>query len=87
MECCLAKGELIRLDGGKRGLLLNCIVGALWITFGDGADYLVSAGTRFEIPAKQVAVVEALASTELRLGETMTANSRLHRPLTGFVAC
>ncbi len=87
MECCLAKGELIRLDGGKRGLLLNCIVGTLWITFGDGADHLVSAGKRFEIPAGQVAVVEALVSTELRLGETMPATSRLHRPLTGFVAC
>ena len=87
MECCLTKGELIRLDGGKCGLLLNCNAGLVWITSGNGADYLVPAGKRFEIPARQIAVVEALESAEFCLGEALPASSMLHKPLTGFVAC
>ena len=87
MECCLTKGELVRLDGGKNGLLLHCKTGMVWITSGDGADYLIRAGKRFELPASRVAVVEALESAEFRLGEALAATPILHKPLTGFVAC
>ena len=87
MECCLTKGELIRLDGGKDGLLLYCMAGTVWLTSGDGADYMIRAGKRFEIPASQIAVVEALESAEFRLGEVLAASPMLHKPLTGFVAC
>ena len=87
MECCLEKGELIRLDGGKSGLLLNCNAGTVWVTSGNGADYLIPSGKRFEIPACQIAVVEALESAEFCLGETLPASSMLHRPIIGFAAC
>ena len=87
MECCLTKGELIRLDGGKGGLLLNCNAGLVWITSGNGADYLVPAGQRFEISARQMAVVEALESAEFCLGEALAADAMTHRPIMGFAAC
>lgn len=87
MECCLEKGELLRLEGGNHGLSLGCSNGTVWLTLGDGADYLVQAGKRFEIPARQVAVVEALKSSEFCLGETVTAKDMLHKSLIGFAAC
>lgn len=87
MECCLTKGELIRLDGGKDGLLLHCMAGTVWLTSGDGADFLIRAGKRIEIPASRIAVAEALEPAEFRLGDASPANPMLHKPLTGFVAC
>lgn len=83
MECCLNKAELIRLDGGKGGLVLQCMTGTLWLTTGDGKDHLIKAGTCFEVPADKLAVAEALETAEFRLGDMLP----LHRPLTGFVAC
>ena len=87
MECTLTKGELIRLDGGKGGVLLHCMAGTLWLTSGDGTDYLIKAGTSFEITTNRIAVVEALESVEFRLGEAQSVDLRLNKPLTGFVAC
>jgi quercetin dioxygenase-like cupin family protein len=87
MECSLEKGELIRLDGGKNGLVLHCMAGTLWLTTGDGRDHLIKAGSGFEVPVDKVALAEALETAEFRLGETLPADSMLHKPLTGFVAC
>jgi hypothetical protein len=87
MECRLTKGELIRLDGGKGGIKLSCKSGAIWLTTGDGLDRMIEAGCCFEIPSGCLAVAEALKSSEFRLGDALTANSILHKPLTGFVAC
>ena len=87
MECCLEKGELIRLDGGKNGLLLNCNAGTVWVTSGNGADFLIPSGKRFEIPAGRIAVVEALESAEFCLGEALAADARINRSIMGFAAC
>ncbi|MBT1072425.1 DUF2917 domain-containing protein [Pelotalea chapellei] len=69
MECCFRKGELMRLDGGKAGLILRCSSGAVWLTRGDGADYLVAPGKVFELPRGESAIVEALQTSELYLGK------------------
>jgi len=87
MECCLAKDELIRLDGGNGGLVLCCTGGAVWLTCGDGADYLISAGRSFELPAHRIAVVEALEPAEFYLGEPAAAGDLLHKPVIGFAVC
>ncbi len=87
MKCTLSRGELIRLDGGKSGILLHCVDGTLWLTSGDGTDYLIKAGTSFEVTAKMSAVVEALESVEFRLGEAVVVENMSAKPLTGFVAC
>jgi hypothetical protein len=87
MECCLAKDELIRLDGGANGLVLRCTGGAVWLTCGDGADYLICAGRSFELPAHRIAVAEALEAAEFCLGEPAAAGDMLHKAVIGFAAC
>ncbi len=67
MECCLGEGELMRLTGGRRGLTLRCLKGTIWLTIGDGADYLVQQGSSFELGRGVSALAEALDVAELRL--------------------
>ncbi len=84
MECCLPKGELVKLDGGKAGLTLRCTSGLVWLTRGDGRDYLIAAGRSFELASGEMALVEALQSSELQLGEP--ASQKL-KAVIGLVAC
>ena len=66
MECCLSRGELTRV-GSRRGMQLRCLSGTLWVTVGDGADYLVSQGSSFKVAAGASALVEALGSAEMKV--------------------
>lgn len=81
MECCLGQGELMRLNGGSNGVLLQCLEGTVWITIGDGRDYVVRQQASFEINAGVTAIAEALGPAEIRLklpaaGVTATALPR-----------
>jgi len=67
MECSLGVGDLLRLAGGPRGIELRCLKGSIWLTKGDGVDYLVHAGNSFQLPAGATAIVEALGQAEFRL--------------------
>jgi DUF2917 family protein len=67
MECNLGQGDLLRLEGGPKGLTICCLKGTIWLTKGDGADYLISQGRSFELCAGVAAVVEALGTAEVRL--------------------
>jgi hypothetical protein len=67
MECSLARGDLLRLEGGARGVVLACLKGTLWLTCGDGVDYLVKQGSRFSLEAGSQALVEGIAAAEFRL--------------------
>ena len=87
MECCLAQGELIRLDGEKGGVVLRCTSGTIWLTCGDGRDYLLSAGNSFELAARQVAVAEALQTAECTLGKPLITSNPLQRPVIRLAAC
>lgn len=87
MECCLAQGELIRLDGEKDGVVLRCTSGSIWLTCGDGRDYLLTAGKSFELAAKQTAVAEALKSAECTLGKPLSKCSPIQRPVIRLAAC
>ena len=87
MECCLAQGELIRLDGEKDGVILRCISGTIWLTCGDGRDYLLSAGKSFELVAGKFAVAEALQAAECTLGKPVLNRSTLQRPVIRLAAC
>lgn len=64
MDCSLEKGEVLRLGGGS-GLRLHCTQGALWITIGDGRDYVIRAGSGFELEKGCIALAEALTSAKL----------------------
>jgi hypothetical protein len=67
MECSLERGDLLRLEGGRQGTLLHCLKGTLWLTKGDGRDYLVHGGGSLRLEAGAAAVVEALRPAELRM--------------------
>jgi len=84
MECNFAEGELIRLAGGKTGLTLRCRAGLLWLTKGDGQDYLIAAGNGFELEKGESALIEALQPSELRLGEP---DKRALHAVMGLAAC
>lgn len=84
MECCLAPGELIRVDGGEAGLVLHCTSGTVWLTCGDGRDYLLSAGSRFEIAARRFAVAEALQAVKCTLVKTKSARNSMQSPVMAF---
>lgn len=71
MECSLAQGELMRLSGGERGVVLRCIAGTIWLTTGDGRDYLVQRGNSFRLGQGVSALAEALGSAEMRLEPSM----------------
>jgi len=87
MECCLSQGELVRLDGGSNGLVLRCTLGTVWLTCGDGVDYLLTAGRSFELAPRQSAMIEALAGAEFCLGEPAAAGEPVRRQTMGVVAC
>jgi hypothetical protein len=87
MECCLAQGELIRLDGKQDGAILRCTSGTIWLTCGDGRDYLLSAGKSFELASGQYAVAEALQAAECTIGKPVLNNSTLQRPVIRLAAC
>ncbi|MBU5615161.1 DUF2917 domain-containing protein [Geomonas azotofigens] len=67
MECTLAKGELLSLTGGAHGLTLRCLTGTIWLTKGDGRDYLVHCGSGFELCKGESALAEALDAAELQM--------------------
>ena len=87
MECCLAQGELIRLEGNKGGAILCCTSGTIWLTCGDGRDYLLSAGDSFKIAAHQYAVAEALQAAECILGKQMAGLNAIQHPVVRVAAC
>jgi hypothetical protein len=86
MEFCLGEGELLRLEGGKRGVVLRCNAGTVWLTKGDGIDYLIPAGRRLVLAKGESALVEALEPAELRLGEAATAGD-MTTPVVGLAVC
>lgn len=87
MECCLAQGELIRVDGKKEGVTLRCTSGIIWLTSGDGRDYLLSAGKSFAVEAHTIVVAEALQASECTLGKPQVHCSPLMRPIIRLAAC
>jgi len=84
MECSLSQGELIRLDGGKDGMLLRCSAGTVWLTCGDGTDYLIAGGRSYSLSAGRTAIIEALEPAEFSLGKPASVGLMVLRPLMEF---
>jgi quercetin dioxygenase-like cupin family protein len=85
MECCLAQGELVRIDGERDGVTLRCTSGTIWLTCGDGRDYLLSAGKSFKIDPGHSAVAEALQTVKCTMLKT-SAHSAVKVGATWSVA-
>lgn len=81
MECSLKKGELTRLTGGEHGMVLHCLSGTVWLTIGDGRDYLVRQGTSFDLRQGVSALAEALGPAWMRM-ETLTCEAAGIAPIS-----
>ena len=86
MKCTLGTGDLLRLEGGPKGVLLHCLQGTVWLTNGDGADYLVRPGESFALAKAATAVVEALGVAEIRLRSAAREGAG-SRPVLALEAC
>ena len=86
MECSLGTGDLLRLTGGAKGTRLHCLRGTVWLTRGDGVDYLVHRGQSIDLRCADSALVEALGAAELRL-EPVQRSGAATRPVLTLAAC
>lgn len=88
MKCSLGKGELLSLESFSESDL-RCLKGLLWITVGDGRDYLLTDNCPLQRLSSKTALIEALEDSELRLesraGQTMSMKAGLQR-VAGFMA-
>ena len=84
MECNLGQGDLLRLEGKPKGVLLHCLKGTVWLTQGDGADHLISEGCSFEMKTGTTTVVEALGSADIRLQAVTSVGANLKPMLSQF---
>lgn len=83
MKCSLKKGELFTLEATSENDL-HCLKGLLWVTTGDGIDYLITD----RCPAKRLtgkkALIEALEDSDIRLhsqaGLAMSIRQGFTRP-------
>ena len=82
MRCSLGKGELFKLEAASESDL-RCLKGLLWVTVGDGRDYLLTDNCPMQRLRGKTALIEALEDSEIRFesraGETMSIKSGFHR--------
>jgi hypothetical protein len=63
----LAKHKLWEIEGDRRGDLINCLSGTLWITQeGDMRDYILEPGQNFWVTKPGVVLVQALESSKFK---------------------
>ena len=86
MECNLGQGDLLRLEGRTEGIVLRSLKGTVWLTKGDGVDYLVHEGCSCRLRAGETAVVEAIGSAEIRL-EAVASEAVKVGPILSLVSC
>jgi hypothetical protein len=86
MKCGLGKQDLLQLEGGPKGIVLHNLKGTIWLTKGDGVDYLIYQGQSFQLAAGAKALVEALGSAEIWL-EAAACEGAGVRPIMAPDAC
>ena len=60
----LFPGEIIKLNGDRRGLRIECRTGALWITqVNDEKDYVLQAGETFVVTRPGLVLVQSLGES------------------------
>jgi len=66
MEILLQQGEMLVLEGARKGKQVNCTQGLLWVTqAGDQRDHLLHAGDRFTSRLPGEIVVTAWTASRL----------------------
>jgi quercetin dioxygenase-like cupin family protein len=67
MEISLDNGAVMAIDGGRGQLEFTCAGGRLWITRGDGRDYILTPGETLKAGRGEQLVVEAWGESRLLL--------------------
>jgi hypothetical protein len=76
MEISLDNGAVMAIDGGRRQLQLICARGRLWITRGDGRDYILAPGEALAARRGESLVVESWGVSSFMLeGEARQRNA------------
>ncbi len=66
-EVTLSRHKLWSIDGDRRGDVIRCSHGSLWITQeGDLRDYIVEAGKNFWVTRPGTVVVQALEDAQFK---------------------
>jgi len=66
-EMMLSKHKLWSIEGDRRGYVLSCVGGSLWITqAGDLKDYILEVGNNFWVTKPGTVVVQALDDSKLK---------------------
>lgn len=66
-EVTLAKHKLWSIEGDRRGDVIGCVNGSLWITQqGDLKDYVVESGKSFWVTRPGTVVVQALEDAQFK---------------------
>jgi hypothetical protein len=66
-EITLAKPKMWTIEGDRRGDVISCVSGTLWITQeGDLKDYIVEAGRKFWVTKPGTIIVQALDDSQFK---------------------
>ncbi len=66
-EVSLARHKLWSIDGDRRGDVISCLSGILWITQeGDLKDYVVEAGKDFWVTRQGTVIVQSIEDARFR---------------------
>lgn len=70
-DLSLARKRLCRVPGGRRGPLVVCLKGVVWLTqAGDEQDYILGAGDWVTVRRRGTVLVEALRDAQVRISWT-----------------
>lgn len=63
----LGSGEILRFGGDRRGVVIECLDGCVWVTEeGEPRDTILHSGERVVISHRGLVLVEALESAVIR---------------------
>lgn len=82
MEISLDNGAVVAIDGGRGQLEFICVSGRLWITRGDGRDYILMPGETLAARRGESLVVESWGESRLLLDRG--ARQRGEHPATAW---
>jgi hypothetical protein len=66
-DVTLPKFKTWSIEGNRRGDMISCLSGSLWVTQeGDLKDYVIEAGKNFWVTKPGTVVVQALANSQFK---------------------
>lgn len=67
-EVSVEKGELLRLEGDRRGMRVQALEGRLWLTQnGDNQDVILEQGQTYRVNRRGLVLIQGMPSGRVRL--------------------